>query len=140
MAPGHEWKTAFRTPWGLYEYQVMPFGLANAPATFQRFIQYVLQEYLDVFCFVYIDDILIFSKEEKQHLTDIYRILGKLKEYSLKASMKKCEFFQTDVMFLGFETNAKGLKMNQAKLSAIDKWPYPSNVKELRRFLGFTHF
>ena len=72
VAPGHEWKTAFRTPWGLYEYQVMPFGLANAPATFQRFIQYVLQEYLDVFCFVYIDDILIFSKEEKQHLTDIY--------------------------------------------------------------------
>jgi hypothetical protein len=62
VAPGHEWKMAFRTPWGLYEYQVMPFGLANAPATFQRFIQHVLREYLDVFCFVYIDDILIFPE------------------------------------------------------------------------------
>jgi hypothetical protein len=62
VAPGHEWKTAFRTPWGLYEYVVMPFGLANAPATFQCFIQHVLREYLDVCWFVYIDDILIFSK------------------------------------------------------------------------------
>jgi hypothetical protein len=62
IAPGHEWKTAFRTPWGLFEYLVMPFGLANAPAIFQRFIQHCLREFLDVCCFVYIDDILVFSK------------------------------------------------------------------------------
>jgi hypothetical protein len=104
VAPGHEWKTAFRTPWGLYEYQVMPFGLANAPATFQRFIQHVLREYLDVSCFVYIDDILIFSRTEEGHVQDLKNILDKLREYSLKASLSKCEFFCSTVTFLGFDT------------------------------------
>ncbi|KAH9466898.1 hypothetical protein Pst134EB_033244 [Puccinia striiformis f. sp. tritici] len=140
VAPGHEWKTAFRTPWGLFEYQVMPFGLANAPATFQRFIQHVLREYLDVCCFVYIDDILIFSRTKDQHLIDLRNILAKLREHSLKASLKKCEFFCTQVTFLGFDITERGLKMNRTKLSTIDQWPFPSSLRELRRFLGFTNF
>ncbi|KAH9457475.1 hypothetical protein Pst134EA_033061 [Puccinia striiformis f. sp. tritici] len=140
VAPGHEWKTAFRTPWGLYKYQVMPFGLANAPATFQRFIQHVLREYLDVCCFVYIVDILIFSRTKAQHLTDLRNILLKLREYSLKASLNKCEFFCTQVTFLGFDITEQGLKMNKGKLDTIDKWPFPSSLRELRRFLGFTNF
>jgi hypothetical protein len=140
VAPGHEWKTAFRTPWGLYEYLVMPFGLANAPATFQRFIQHVLREYLDICCFVYIDDILIFSKTKDQHIKDLDNILQRLREYSLKASLNKCEFFCQQVTFLGFDITQYGLKMNFKKLETINSWPYPSNLKELRRFLGFTNF
>jgi hypothetical protein len=140
VTPGHKWKTAFRTPWGLYKYLVMPFGLANAPATFQRFIQHVLHEYLDVCCFVYIDDILIFSRTAEQHVADIENILYKLREYSLKASLTKCEFFSSQVTFLGFDITQYGLKMNIKKLDTINNWPYPTNLKELQRFLGFTNF
>lgn len=86
VAKGDEWLTAFRTPWGLFEYQVMPFGLANAPAIFQRFIQAVLREYLDVFCFVYLDDILIFSKNRPDHVTHVSAVLEKLQEHKLTVS------------------------------------------------------
>jgi hypothetical protein len=140
VAPGHEWKTAFRTPWGFYKYQVMPFGLANAPATFQQFIQHVLREYLDLCCFVYIDDILIFSKTAEQDILDLEKISLKLRKYSLKASLSKCKFFSSKVTFLGFDITSEGLKMNEKKLKTITLWTYPTNLKELRRFLGFTNF
>jgi hypothetical protein len=132
VAPGHEWKTAFRTPNGLYEYLVMPFGLANAPATFQRFIQYVLREYLEVFCFFYIDDILIFSKTRSGHLQHIELILLKLREYSLKASLNKCQLFRSEVTFLGFDISQKGILMNRKKLDTIKDWPFPKSIKELQ--------
>ncbi|POW03051.1 hypothetical protein PSTT_11399 [Puccinia striiformis] len=119
VTPGQEYLTAFRTPWGLFEYMVMPFGLANAPATFQRFIQYVLREYIDVCCFVYIDDILIFSKTEEDHVKHLKAILTKLREYSLKALLKKCPFFQTQVQFLGFIISSQGLRMDPMKLDTI---------------------
>jgi hypothetical protein len=118
----------------------MPFGLANAPATFQRFIQHVLREYLDVCCFVYIDNILIFSRTAEQHMKDLETILEKLRKYSSKALLNKCEFFSSKVTFLGFNITAEGLKMNSKKLEMIFLWPYPTNLKELRRFLGFTNF
>ncbi|KAI7948528.1 hypothetical protein MJO29_010193 [Puccinia striiformis f. sp. tritici] len=140
VTPGQEHLTAFRTPWGLFEYMVMPFGLANAPATFQRFIQYVLREYIDVCCFVYIDDILIFSKTEEDHIEHLKAILTKLREYSLKASLKKCQFFQTQVQFLGFIISSQGLRMDPLKLDTILKWPVPETLKGLRRFLGFCNF
>jgi hypothetical protein len=79
VAEGHEWTTTFRTPWGLYEYLVMPFGLANAPACFQRFIQFVLRELLNVSCFVYINDILIFSKTREEHQAHVIQVLEQLK-------------------------------------------------------------
>ncbi|KAI7940067.1 hypothetical protein MJO28_013719 [Puccinia striiformis f. sp. tritici] len=140
VTPGQEYLTAFRTPWGLYEYTVMPFGLANAPATFQRFIQYVLREYIDVCCFVYIDDILIFSKTEEEHIQHLKNILTKLRDYSLKASLKKCQFFQTQVQFLGFIISSSGLRMDPQKLDTILKWPLPRTLKGLRCFLGFCNF
>jgi hypothetical protein len=118
----------------------MPFGLANAPATFQRFIQHVLREYLDVCCFVYIDNILIFSRTAEQHMKDLETILEKLHKYSSKASLNKCEFFSSKVTFLGFDITAEGLKMNLKKLETIALWPYRTNLKELRHFLGFTNF
>jgi hypothetical protein len=118
----------------------MPFGLANAPATFQCFIQHVLREYLDICCFVYINDILIFSKTKEEHLVVLKNIMDKLREHSLKASRNKCKFFSSRVTFLGFDITKDGLKMNGKKLATIADWPFPSNLKELRRFLGFTNF
>lgn len=140
VAEGDEWKTAFRTPWGLFEYLVMPFGLANAPACFQRFIQWVLQEYLDVFCFVYLDHILIFSKTEVEHLDHIEKIFSALSENQLTASAEKCCFFQTSVVFLGFAISTTGISMDPEKLSTIADWPYPRNLSDLQHFLGFSNF
>jgi transposase InsO family protein len=140
VTPGQEYLTAFRTPWGLFEYMVMPFGLANAPATFQRFIQHVLREFIDVCCFVYIDDILIFSKTKEDHILHLSSILSKLREFSLKASLKKCQFFQTEVQFLGFIISSQGLRMDPKKLDTIIQWPMPETLKGLRRFLGFCNF
>jgi hypothetical protein len=118
----------------------MPFGLANAPAIFQRFIQHCLCEYLDVCCFVYIDDILVFSRTREQHVIDLRNILGKLRSYSLKASFSKCQFFQSSVKFLGFIISSEGLRMDDKKVSTILDWPLPESLKQLRRFLGFCDF
>jgi hypothetical protein len=141
VTPGQEHLTAFCTPWGLYGYTVMPFGLASTRATFQRFIQHVLREYIDVCCFVYIDDILVFSKTEGDHLRHIQQVLSKLQEYSLQASLKKCEFFKLPVQFLGFIISSEGLRMDPRKLDTILDWPLPETfMKGLQRFLGFCNF
>lgn len=140
VAAGDEWKTVFRTPCGLFEYLVMPFGLANAPACFQRFIQWVLREYLDVFCFVYLDDILILSKTEEEHLVYIDKILLALSENKLTASPGKCSFFQDSVKFLGFVISTTGISMDPEKLKSISEWPFPRSLKDLQCFLGFANF
>lgn len=137
---GDKWKTAFRTPWGLFEYNVMPFGLANAPACFQCFIQWVLREYIDIFCFVYLDDILIFSETETEHAEHIEKILAALSEHKLTASADKCEFFKKEVVFLGFVISTEGISMDPKKLSTLAEWPYPKNIADLRKFLGFSNF
>lgn len=118
----------------------MPFGLANAPACFQRFIQSILSEYLDVFCYVYIDDILIFSKTQDEHTDHVSKVLSKLQDHGLFASAEKCSFYQQEVTFLGFIVSTTGLRMDPAKLDTIAKWPYPPNIRELYCFLGFTNF
>lgn len=118
----------------------MPFGLANGPAVFQRFIQSVLHEYLGVFCFVYLDDILIFSSSDEEHEEHVKLILAKLREHKLQASPEKCEFFKTEVVFLGFIISVDGLRMDPSKLETLTKWPYPKNLAEIRRFVGFANF
>lgn len=134
VAEGDEWKTAFT------EYLVRPFGLANSPACFQRFIQWVLREYLDVFCFVYLDDVFIFSKTNEDHLIHIEKVFAALSEHKLTASAQKCAFFQTSVVFLGFVISISGILMDPSKLSTIADWPYPKNLNDLQRFLGFSNF
>jgi hypothetical protein len=123
VAKGHEWKTAFWTPWGLYEYTVMPFGLANAPACFQHFIQYVPWEVLNILCYVYIDDILIFSKTREEHKLHVTQVLERLKANKLFASPEKCSFYASTVSFLGFTISSQGIKMEDNKLSTILDWP-----------------
>lgn len=140
MREGDEWKTAFRTPWGLFEYTVMPFGLANAPACFQRFIQWVLREYVDIFCFVYLDDILIFSKTKEQHEEHIEKVLRALSDNKLTASAEKCEFFKTEGVFLGFVISTSGLSMDFKKLTTLAELPYPKDIADLRKFLGISNF
>jgi hypothetical protein len=123
VAEGHEWKTAFRTPWGLYEYLVMPFGLANPPSCFQFFIQFVLQKMLNLTCFVYIDKILVFSNSRTEHQHHVSQVLQKLQEHSLYASPEKFSFYADQVTFLGFQILAKGIQMESNKLSTILDWP-----------------
>jgi hypothetical protein len=125
VAEGHEWKTAFRTPWGLYEYLVMPFGLANAPACFQSFIQFFLWEMLNIYCFAYIDNILIFSKTREEHQHHITQVLERLKQHSFFASPKKCMFYADSVTFLGFLISSKGIWMESSNIDTVLDWPYP---------------
>lgn len=140
VAEGDGWKTVFQTPWGLFKYLVIPFGLANSPACFQRFIQWVPHEFLDVLCFVYLDDILIFSKSDEEHLQHIEKIFFALSEHKMMASAEKGAFFQTSVVFLGFFISTSGISMDPRKLSTIKYWPYPRDLSDLQRFLGFTNF
>lgn len=137
---GDEWKTAFRTQLGLFEYTVMPFGLSNAPATFQGYVQDVLRDLLDIICVVYIDDILIFSRNQSEHNDHVRLVLERLRTGRLFANIEKCAFDQPEVEYLGFFINAQGIKMSPKKLSTILDWPVPTTIKGLQSFLGFANF
>ena len=137
---GDEWKTAFRTRYGHYEYLVMPFGLANAPATFQAYINKALAGLIDVTCVVYIDDILIYSEDAENHNRHVREVLARLRQYSLFAKLSKCEFSKTEVEFLGFIVSTNGVKMDEERIETVSQWPVPTTFKELQQFLGFTNF
>ena len=140
IAKGDEWLTAFRTRYGLFEYLVMPFGLANAPSTFQHFVNDVLRPFLDVFCTAYIDDILIYSESLEEHKKHVRLVLGALSDAGLQLDIDKSEFFKTEVIYLGYVISTEGIKMDPAKVQAIQEWEYPLNVKDVRAFLGFANF
>lgn len=133
-------KTAFITGQGQYSWKVMPFGLTNAPATFQRLMNYVLRDYINDICVVYLDDILIYSKTKEEHQHHIDTILGTLRKHQLFAKRSKCEFFLTEVQFLGHVINAKGIQVDPEKTEAIDKWPPLKTYKDAQRFLGITGY
>lgn len=137
---GEEWKTAFRTRYGLYETLVMPFGLTNAPATCQRLINHKLHEYLDVFVVAYLDDILVYSRNHTEHVEHVRKVLTRLKEAELLLKPEKCQFFQKKVKFLGFILSAQGIQMDASKVQAVQEWPTPTSVKEVQSFLGFANF
>ena len=140
IMPGDEWKTAFRTRYGLFEFLVMPFGLTNAPATCQQFINDTLREYLDVFCVAYIDDILIYSKNQEEHDIHVTKVLEKLSGVGLCIKPEKCEFSVTSTSFLGFIISQDGVSMDSSKVSAIKEWEAPKSVKDVQCFLGFANF
>ena len=133
-------KTAFRTKFGHFEFTVMPFGLCNAPATFQRMMNDALRPFIDDFVIVYIDDILIFSRNEAEHEEHLRAVLQRLREHKLQAKRSKCEFGMDELDYLGHTINWQGVKMNDAKIRAIEEWPAPKNVKELRSFLGLAGY
>jgi len=142
IAQGDEWKTAFRTRYGLYEWLVTPFGLANAPSSFQKYINWVLRDFLDDFCSAYIDDILIYSSGSLQdHREKVTKVLSRLQEAGLQCDLKKCEFEVQSTKYLGFIIEAgKGVRMDPDKVKAIQEWEAPTTVKGVRSFLGFANF
>ncbi|KAI2654616.1 Transposon Tf2-8 polyprotein [Labeo rohita] len=137
---GDEWKTAFVTPTGHYEYRVMPYGLSISPSVFQTFMNKVFWEFLHPFVIVYINHILIYSWNLAEHRQHVQQVLHKLRDYSLYLKLEKCEFHRSSVQFLGYIISAEGVQMDQGKVSAIQEWPQPLTVKELQRFLGFSNF
>ena len=140
IAEGEEWKTAFRTRYGLFESLVMPFGLTNAPATFQKFINDVLRPYLDHFCTAYIDDILIYSGDLAQHKNHMRLVLEPLRSAGLHVKPEKCIFHSESVKYLGVVVFRQGIEMDSTKVEAIQDWKTPRSCTEVREFLGFANF
>ncbi|QRW06191.1 Retrotransposable element Tf2 protein [Ceratobasidium sp. AG-Ba] len=137
---GDEWKTAFRTAYGIYEYLVMPFGLKNAPAVLQRMMNDIFRHLLGVTVVVYMDDILIFSEKEENHAEHVKEVLKILRENNLYAKLSKCEFFVKKVIFLGLVITPEGISMEEEKIKAIMEWGAPRKIKEVQAFLGFVNF
>lgn len=142
MAKGEEWKTAFRTRYGLFEWRVCPFGLTGSPATFQRYINWVLREYLDDFCSAYVDDIMIFSTGSlADHRQKVEKVISKLIEHGLQLDIGKCEFETHCTKYLGYIIEVGvGIKMDPDKVKAIVEWLPPTSVKGVRSFLGFANY
>ena len=133
-------KTAFRTSYGLYEFLVMPFGLTNAPAAFMDLMNRVFQSYLDRFVIVFIDDILIYSKSHVEHGEHLRIVLQTLRTHQLYAKLSKCEFWLNSVSFLGHMISKEGVQVDPKKVEAVSNWPRPTNVTEIRSFLGMAGY
>ena len=127
-------KTAFVSRYGSFEYLVMLFGLCNAPATFQHVMNTILREGLDSFVLVFLDDILIYSKTLEEHLQHIQAVLNETSVKKFFGRLKKCDFFRTEVEYLGFDMGADGIKPSLSKVRAILEWPTPETVTDVRSF------
>ena len=127
-------KTAFRTRYGHYEFLVMPFGLTNAPAVFMDLMNRIFRPYLDRFVVVFIDDILVYSRDEIEHAEHLRLVLQVLRDKKLYAKFSKCEFWLREVSFLGHVVSASGIRVDPNKISAILNWKPPRNITEVRSF------
>ena len=137
---GDEWLTAFRSRFGHFEYLVVPFGLANAPAAFQHMMNDIFKQGLDIFIVIYLDDILIFSRSLDEHQHHVTFVLKLLRKHRLYAKLEKCSFHTTSIEFLGFMISPAGITMAPSKTKDILSWPAPRSVIELQSFLGFANF
>ncbi|GJU85393.1 putative reverse transcriptase domain-containing protein [Tanacetum coccineum] len=133
-------KTTFRTRYGHYEFQVMPFGLTNSPAVFMDLMNRVCKPYLDKFVIVFIDDILIYSKDKKEHEEHLKAILELLKKEKLYAKFSKCEFWIPKVQFLGHVIDSRGIHVDPSKIESIKDWASPKTPTEIRQFLGLAGY
>ncbi|GKE07004.1 putative reverse transcriptase domain-containing protein [Tanacetum coccineum] len=133
-------KTAFRTRYGHYEFQVMSFGLTNAPTVFMDLMNRVCKPYLDKFLIVFIDDILIYSKNKQEHEEHLKLILELLKKEELYAKFSKCEFWIPKVQFLGHVIDSEGIHVDPAKIESIKDWTSPKSPTEIRQFLGLAGY
>ncbi|CAI7780674.1 unnamed protein product, partial [Closterium sp. NIES-54] len=133
-------KTAFRTRYGSFEYTVMPFGLTNAPATFQMTMNEVFRPHLDKCVIIYLDDILVNSRDKQQHLEDLEAVFTILDKHRLLTKISKCEFFQDGLEFLGHVISEAGVEIDPKKLDTVKAWHPPTNITELQSFLGFVNY
>ena len=133
-------KIAFRTRYGHYEFLVMPFGLTNAPAAFMDLMNRVFRPYLDQFVIVFIDDILVYSKTWEEHEQHLRIVLQTLREHQLYAKKEKCDFWLTEVKFLGHVISGQGISVDPAKIETVLQWERPKNVAEIRSFLGLAGY
>jgi len=131
IANGDEWKTAFRTRYGSFEWSVMPFGLTNAPTAFQRFMNDIFSDLLDVCVVIYLDDLLIYSNNMSEQHQYVKEVLKRLCKTSLYAKAEKCEFYSKSVEYLGYILSPSGLTMSNNKIKIIQDWPEPKKVKDI---------
>lgn len=140
VSPADRFKTAFRTRFGSYEFNVLPFGLTNAPSNFMALMETVLRPYLYKFALVYLDDILIYSKTPEEHVLHLQQVLDALRKAKLYAKLSKCSFFQSSISWLGHVISGSGISLDPIKVAAVAAWTAPRTVKQLQSFLGFANF
>ncbi|QRW15577.1 Retrotransposable element Tf2 protein [Rhizoctonia solani] len=137
---GDEWKTAFRTKYGLFEYLVMSFGLTNAPTAFQHFMNNLFRDLIDMTVVIYLDNILIFLEKPEEHPTHVREVLSRSMANQLFCKLSKCHFHVTTVDYLGIVISPAGFSMDQKKVEAVTSWPQPKMVKQVKAFLGFVNY
>ena len=140
IAASNKWKTAFWTQYRSFEWLVMPFGLTNSPGGFQRFLNTIFADLLDIFVIIYLDDILIFSVDKRSHIKHVSEVLWQLWEHGLYTNNKKCEFHSDTVEYLRHIIGPRGICMDEEKVKVIQDWPEPQKVKDVQSFLGFANF
>ena len=140
MKEGDDWKTAFTTKLGLYEWLVMPFWVTNAPYTFMRLMNHILRSFIGHFVLVYFADILIYSKNLDDHRMHLKSVLEILRKERLFVNLGKCSFGTDNVVFLGFVVGADGVRMDKLKIKAIRDWPSSTILGEVRSFHGLAGF
>nr|CAH8829254.1 unnamed protein product [Trichobilharzia regenti] len=133
-------KTAFVVPTGLYEFETMPFGLSNAPATFQRLMQTVLAGLVPKKCLIYLDDIIVFGQSLEDHHANLRAVFQRLRESNLKLQASKCKFLQKSVNFLGHEITPQGVHTDSSKTQAVLNWPTPKSTTDVRSFMGLASY
>ena len=138
IAESNEWKTAFCTQFGSYEFLIMHYGLTNAPASFQQFINNIFKDMLDVCIVVYLDDILIYSRNPDDHMHHVQEVLWHLCSNDSFMKLEKCNFSIETTNFLGFIISPEGLKVDDSKTQVIQDWPVPWKIKDVQSFLGFA--
>lgn len=133
-------KTAFSTPLGHYEFKRMPFGLTSAPATFQRVMNYILTGLQGIECYVYLDDIVIYGRDLKDHNEKLSNVLSRLRYYNLKLQPEKCQFLRIEITYLGHLCNEKGVAPDPCRTSSVQNFPQPKTIRQVQSFLGLANY
>ena len=140
IKPEHQRKTAFTTKYGLFEFNRMPFGLCNAPATFSRVMNLVLRGLTWDIVLAFLDDILVLGTSFENHLDNLTTVFERLRQFQLKLKPRKCELFQSEVVFLGRIVRNGQIELDRDSVSAVKDWPIPRTTKDVERFVGFANY